>query len=37
MLTEFQEARNHHTGLLQWMKYNVGTVWNMSDTVTYKK
>lgn len=19
------------------MKYNIGTVWNMSDTVTYKK
>ena len=34
---DLTEARQHHIGLLQWMKYNMGTVWNMSDTVTYKK
>lgn len=31
------EARKHHIGLLQWMKYNMGTVWDMSDTTTYEK
>lgn len=34
---DLTEARKHHIGLLQWMKYNMGTVWDMSDTVTFKK
>ena len=34
---DLTEARQHYIGLLQWMKYNMGTVWNMTDTVTYKK
>lgn len=34
---DLTEARKHHIGLLQWMKYNMGTVWDMSDTTTYKK
>ena len=34
---DLTEARKHHIGLLQWMKYNMGTVWDMSDTATYKK
>lgn len=34
---DLTEARKHHIGLLQWMKYNMGTVWDMSDTSTYKK
>lgn len=34
---DLTEARKHHIGLLQWMKYNMGIVWDMSDTSTYKK